>query len=218
MPRWQHEVGELLDQPGVLGDPDELSRWHDATDGMGPTHERLRTDDRARGRGRASAGGATWSSSSLDCGAEIAEHRQTGGGAAIDLVAVHLDAEALRLGVEHGDVGIAQRSALFVVAVDHGDTGAGRHDDLEAVERDRPADVADALPGELHHLGMSRAMSDDGELVTGQACQNVVGAEHRRQALADLDEQFVAGVVAERVVDFLEPVEVDHDHEQQIIR
>ena len=213
----EHDIGELLDQPRVLSHPDELGRWHDAADGMGPTHECLCTDDRAGGEVELGLQ-VNAKSVSLDCRAEVAEHREASGGATIDLVAVHVDAEALRLGVVHGDVGVPERDTVFVVTLDHGHTCAGGDDDLEPVERDRATDVADALPGELDHLGVSPSACDDGELITGQPRQHVVGAEHRRQPGADLDEQFVAGVVAERVVDLLETVEIDHDHEQQIIR
>ena len=47
------------------------------------------------------------------------------------------------------------------------------------------------------------------ELVAAEAGHGVLPADGSRQALADRDEQLVAGVVAEAVVHDLEPVEVE---------
>ena len=56
--------------------------------------------------------------------------------------------------------------------------------------------------------------ADDGELVAGETGDDVTGFQHLGQPTADLDEQVVAGMVAQRVVDLLEPVEVEHDDER----
>ncbi len=154
-------------------------------DRMGPPHQCLCADDRARVE--VELGLQVNAESSLDCGAEVAEHRETCRCAAIDLVAVHLDTEALRLGIEHRDVGVPERGALLVVAVDQGHLRLPSRRS-SPIERHRSADVAYGFQREIHHVGMRRAMTDDGELVTGQSRQNVVGAEHRTQTFADLDE------------------------------
>ena len=52
-------------------------------------------------------------------------------------------------------------------------------------------------------------MADDRELVAAEAGDVVLGTELRAEALRDLAQQDVAVVVAERVVDVLEAVEVD---------
>ena len=54
------------------------------------------------------------------------------------------------------------------------------------------------------------AFLDDGELVAAEARQHVGFAKRGLQALADLDQQFIAGGMAERVVDGLEAVEIEH--------
>ena len=55
-------------------------------------------------------------------------------------------------------------------------------------------------------------VEEDGELVAAQPGDEAVGADRRRQPGADLDQQQVALLVAEGVVDVLEAVEVeDHD-------
>ena len=52
----------------------------------------------------------------------------------------------------------------------------------------------------------------DAELVAAQPRHHVFVAQHARQARPDLLQQLVAEVVAERVVDLLEVVEVDQHH------
>jgi len=53
-----------------------------------------------------------------------------------------------------------------------------------------------------------------GELVAAQARHGVPGAHHGGQAAADGHEQVVADLIAERVVDLLEAVEIDEEHGQ----
>jgi hypothetical protein len=113
----------------------------------------------------------------------------------------------------------AKRSGAPVldVVVDDRQTGARRHDDLETVERHRPTDVADARPRQLEHLVTVVALADDREFVAREAGQHVVGSQERGQPLAHHSQQLVTGVMAERVVDLLEAVEVEHDHEEVVI-
>jgi hypothetical protein len=61
------------------------------------------------------------------------------------------------------------------------------------------------------------ALADDREFVAGEAGQHVVGPQERCQPLAHHSQQFVAGVMAECVVDLLEAVEVEHDHEEVVV-
>jgi hypothetical protein len=53
------------------------------------------------------------------------------------------------------------------------------------------------------------ALDEHGELVAAEAGDGVAPAHALEQALADGGQELVAGLVAERVVDRLEPVEVD---------
>ena len=54
----QHEARERLDQPGLLGERDELPGRQQALLGVQPAHERLDADDVAGARAAASAGSA----------------------------------------------------------------------------------------------------------------------------------------------------------------
>ena len=50
------------------------------------------------------------------------------------------------------------------------------------------------------------------ELVTGDARQGVTRAQHLAQAIGHGHQHLIADPVAERVVDALEPVEIDEEH------
>ena len=60
------------------------------------------------------------------------------------------------------------------------------------------------------------AGQDHGELVPAEANQQVPLAEDPSQPRAELSQQLVAGRVAERVVDLLEPVEIDEEEGQAL--
>ena len=64
---------------------------------------------------------------------------------------------------------------------------------------------------------LSRAVADlgdDDELVAAEAGEAGAFGRDRAQPAADFGEHLVADRVAERVVDFLEPVEVEPEHRQ----
>jgi hypothetical protein len=58
-------------------------------------------------------------------------------------------------------------------------------------------------------MRLVRAVDQDGKLVAAEARQGVAGPELGVEPLRDDLEQLVPGVVAQAVVDLLEPVEVD---------
>ena len=68
--------------------------------------------------------------------------------------------------------------------------------------------------GHLAHGAPVGHVGQDRELVAAEAGQDVVAAQQLAQALGDVDEQAVALLVAHRVVDLLEAVEVD-EHERR---
>ena len=55
------------------------------------------------------------------------------------------------------------------------------------------------------------------ELVATEPCDQIGRAAGGAQSVGDLDEQSVAHVVTERVVDLLEAVEVDHQHDAPVV-
>ncbi len=75
---------------------------------------------------------------------------------------------------------------------------------------------ADALRERGGVGGLLHLRHDDGELVAAHACDHVELARAAAQTLADKLEQLVADMVAERVIDALEVVEVEAKHRQAL--
>ena len=73
--------------------------------------------------------------------------------------------------------------------------------------RDQPA-----LDEVRHLVAVFHAVQHDDELVAAKAAHRVAGAHGIRKAPRDRAQQPVADVVAERIVDVLEAVQVDEQH------
>jgi hypothetical protein len=70
----------------------------------------------------------------------------------------------------------------------------------------------DAAGDRLQRIGIRRAGGDDGELVAAEAGDQIVAAHDPAQPLRDVENELVADMVAERVVDVLEVIEIDVEH------
>ena len=100
-----------------------------------------------------------------------------------------------------GDAGLGDRDAE--AAADH---------EVLLLERDGALErVDDALGRVGRRLGIFDVLEQDRELVTAEARRGVGGADRGRDPLRDLEQQLVAGRVAEAVVDSFEVVEVEED-------
>jgi hypothetical protein len=132
---------------------------------------------------------------------------------------VHLRVVALvaaapgRLGPVHGQVGVAQQVVgPLDVALHPGDAHAAAHVQLAPIDHERPGQP---LQDALGHLGdvdvVAGVLDEHGELVAAEAGHGVAGPHARVEPLRDLDEEPVAGGVAEAVVDLLEAVQVEEE-------
>jgi len=65
---------------------------------------------------------------------------------------------------------------------------------------------------ECYRVFLTHVAREDRELVASEPCGDVTGPELRGDALPEHDEQFIAGAVAEAVVDRLEPVAVEKQY------
>ena len=93
------------------------------------------------------------------------------------------------------------------------DAEAGADDQVGVVELERADErVEDALGGLDRRLRVVHIFEQDRELVAAEAGGGVGGPDARGDALSDLEQDPVAGGVAEAVVDGLEVVEVDEQH------
>ena len=117
---------------------------------------------------------------------------------------------AFRLRDVHRDVGVPDQVIRRFLAGDQaGDPDAGPDGDLLAINgegrHELPRDPLGDAPSDLlvlHPLQQHR------ELVTPQAGNGVTGPQRGRDAGTDRDQQLVADVVAQRVINGLEIVEV----------
>ena len=120
---------------------------------------------------------------------------------------------ARRLGLVHGEVGVAHESlggGVAVVARGESQADAGRHVEPHAVHDERRAQAGAQPVGQVDRLRHADDVTqDDHELVAADAGDQVAGPHVGVQAFGHLDQQFVAVAVSERVVDQLEAVEVE---------
>ena len=136
-----------------------------------------------------------------------------------DDVAVHLRVEhrvarlAVRLGAVHGDVGVADQ--LLRVGVGPAERDPDRPGDhqLAVGDRERLGERGQhPLRDDRRLARVGHVLQQDGELVAADPRDGVAGAQRGVEPARDRLEQPVAGLVAERVVDELEAVEVEEQH------
>ena len=57
----------------------------------------------------------------------------------------------------------------------------------------------------------------DAELVSTETRHEIALGDRLPEAIARMDEELVAGAMTERVIDLLEPVEVDQEHRDRLL-
>jgi AraC-like DNA-binding protein len=115
------------------------------------------------------------------------------------------------LRVVHRGIGVAHQRGR-VVAVARRDADADRHAEPVLVVRDleRLRDRVDHLARERgQRVGIVAVLDEDHELVAADARERMAAAAAYDEPRRDAAQQRVAGVVAGRIVDFLEAVQID---------
>ena len=126
-------------------------------------------------------------------------------------------AGAHALGLVHGDVGALQQPhRVLRVVREERDADAGVDVDVDAADRERLLERGAQPQARGAGRGLVAGLEDDRELVAAQPRQRVVLAQQLLQPRADLAQHLVAGVVAERVVELLEAVEVDQQQRELV--
>ena len=149
---------------------------------------------------------------------QVGVHHETRAVRTGELVAVDLPAGTAALGFVHRDVGAAQRASRCRAPVDRdADAGPDRH--LDAVQldgrTDGPGSAARRARG--HRLVVDAAEAGRRTRRRRAGPRRPPARGRRRRAVRDDDEQLVARVVAERVVDVLEAVQVEEDDGQSAL-
>ena len=214
----QHPATDFVDDADLLGQGDELRRRHQAQLGMTPARESL--------HGHHPAG------AQVDLGlivqAELVARQGVaqrvleqqalkdarGQGRLEELIRV----APARLGFVEGAVGVHEQGIdVRAVAGVQADADAGRHHKLVAADHDRLRDATEQiLSGHHGALRVDLALEQEHEPVAAQTRHRVAAARRLAQAPGELEQQLVAHRMAQRLVDVLEPVEVEHQHGQVV--
>src|SRR4051812_8310659 len=208
----EHPLAERCDEAGLLGQADELGRCDDAVAGAIPADERLDADQALVGdvEDRLVVDAELLA---LDGAAQVALGAQPDERVLAHLLVEELVAPAAALlRAVHRGVGLAQHRLGALRPRRDRDPDARRHEDLAAgLQRDRPLPRVGDAPRDGDRLALGRDLAADDELVAAEARDGVRAADHLLEAGAEGDEQVVAGLVAERVVDRLELVDVEQE-------
>ncbi len=210
--RPDHPVTDRHDLAALLGDGDEVGRGEQPAARMVPAQQGLDSGDLAGGQGDdrlvvqdelGPVQGAAQLGLQLEPFEECGVHRGL-----IRRVA----AVAVPLRAVHGDVGVAQQfvgrdTAEFALR----DADAGVDGDFQPAEQEGPAHGGDDAVGDDPGPGDVGVVEEHHELVAPEPRGGVAHAQASAQPVRDLRQQDVARRVTERVVDHLEPVEVDEE-------
>jgi hypothetical protein len=113
----------------------------------------------------------------------------------------------------HGHVRPVQQGVRSVVGAAEGDTDAGADRHGGVAQLDRSGRGGQDAFGDRARLGdVTHLVEDDGELVAAEAGCGVGLTHAALQHLGEGLQNPVAGLVAEGVVDLLEPVQIDEQH------
>src|SRR6185503_3072655 len=199
------------DQAGLLGDRDEVGRRHHPGAGAVPADEGLDADDPA---GRDGELGLEVDDELVvrDRLTQVGLDRLAGDGAVADDLVEHRPAAAAGLlGAVHGGVGVANEVGGLGVRVGRDrDADAAADERVTVLEREWLGQRLEQPLGDGDRVvRLGDVLAHEDELVAAEARGHLVAADGAAQALGDGEQEAVAGVVAETVVDDLEAVEVD---------
>jgi hypothetical protein len=215
----QHPLADRAHHPGLLGHGHEHGRRDQAAARVAPAQQRLGADQLA-GLGVHLRLVVQHEALALDRLAQaVLEVEPLGDDLVHALGVVGVAAAALRLGVVHGGVGVADQDVgVGPVAREQGDADAHAHPVLALADPAGLGERVDDLRGDPRRVVLPLDVGQrDQELVAAEPRQQVALAQRAEQALADVPQQLVAHGVAQRVVDALEAVEVEEQHGQALL-
>ena len=206
--------GQLLDKARLFRNRDELVRHHEAPSGVVPADQGLDTDHSA----------APYRDLRLivedellilDGLAQVADQTKACRSARVHRCVVERVPEACVLGHVHRRVSAPKkRFDVDTVAGRSGDADADSEVHGQSFKIDRLLDRRTNAANDLENLRATRLGHEHGELVAAEPGDRVVLAQSLSEAPSDLSQHLVAGRVAERVVDLLEPIQVHYEHGQ----
>ena len=156
----------------------------------------------------------------FDRRAQLAQHAEPAHRVVIVDDVVVFEPRAVPLGRIHRHVGVAQQLARVEAMVGRdGDADVDADFDRDAARVDRRSQALDDPLHELLDRGVARHVGENhGKLVAADAADERAARELRREATRHLAQHLVADVMTERVVDFLEAREVEHQQSHPLAR
>ena len=214
-----HPPADVDDDPGLLGQGDELAGRDETAVGPLPAHERLEADDPSRGEVELRLVVEAQFLVVDGPPQRLLRVDALEGEALVDLVVDREPAATLVLRLVHRGVGVLEDPVGVVVADGRGDPDRRPDADLASVEDERlvegPEDPARDRGGASGPVG---AGAQHHELVAPDAGEGVAGADDGGEALRHLAEHRVARGAPQGVVDGGEAVEVDEQHADRLQR
>ncbi|MCY1357833.1 hypothetical protein D9M69_443410 [compost metagenome] len=205
-----HPVAERHDQAALLGQRDEFVGTEQAAFAVPPAHQRLEADDAPVGQAQPGLV-VQFQFVAAQCLAQLALQVGEAARAAVDALVVDMEGAALdALGLLHGDVRVPHQRIGAGAGARMGQAQAAAEQQALAVDqvgfRQR---LGEPLAHAFGALRVGAGVEEQGELVAAQARQLVARRQLRLQARHHLEDQAVAGLVAERIVGVAEVVQVE---------
>ena len=218
-------IAERENKARVFGDVDELVGRDEAEAGRLPADESLETSDVPGGQ---IEDGLVEEAKSVlaEGGAEFLFKLEALLGAGVEEFVENFATGAAEiLSAAHGDVGVLQQDfRVSLLRGTEGDADAGGEREFAILRRQRGGNNDHDVTGETQGIGgIVQALEQDGEFVATEASHRgvgearwslgvVVGVQAGVEAQADLVQDLVADNGADRIVDFLEAVNIDEEH------
>ena len=209
--RFDDPVSDQIHQPAIAGDGEEVLGQQASAGGMVPADERFHSDrisigdfdDRLKFQFELSCGNRF---AQFDFGTRVRLGHLIKFGRE---EAVTVPAPSLC--IVHGEIGQPQKLVSIVaIARDQRDADAGAHNLFDAVYLVRTVDIpqqASAATADL--VRPCHSAKDQRKLIATDAGGDFVRLNDRVEALCNLAQQDVARLVAARIIDDLEPIEIE---------
>src|SRR5690606_13549598 len=197
--------------PGLLGDGNELFGGYQAPLGMPPAQQRFGADD-AAGMQVDLRLVAQHQLATVQRPPQAVLQVQPLGGLAVHVVDIELEGiPPVLLGMVHGDIGVLdQRFGVGTVIGPDADADADRQVQLMAIQLVRLGQAGDDLFGDVAELGRTAGLGQQQNEFIAALPADGIGTPHAAlQAQAVLLQQPVADPSSQRVVDLLEAVHID---------
>ncbi len=207
--KFQDGASELRDQSHAFSQRDEIRRIQHAAGRMFPTNQRL--DARYFGCMNVQGWLIVQSESALvDCRPELVNESETLAAVWVVFGAVPTNQTLSALGFVHSDISTTKQFVMGGPMLrGNCDADTGSHTYRYSIKSDSGCEACDELVRDSNQVVLGPDCQDAGKLISSDASKRTEIVDVTGEAFGDHAEKLVAGVMAKRVVDFLESIEID---------